>query len=67
MDSSKVPVLYVRREDCCGCTACYSVCSKDAITMKEDEEGFDYPWIDTALCVGCGMCLKVCPMRKTGS
>jgi formate hydrogenlyase subunit 6/NADH:ubiquinone oxidoreductase subunit I len=67
MANSDVPVLFTRREDCCGCTACCSVCPKDAIEMKEDDEGFDYPCINPLLCVGCGMCLAVCPMKKSES
>ena len=30
------PVLYQKKEECCGCAACYSVCPKNAITMKAD-------------------------------
>lgn len=49
---------------CCGCEACAQVCPKDAISMSEDEEGFQYPCIDGALCVQCGMCYKVCPYEN---
>lgn len=59
-----IPVLYERKEDCCGCTACYAICPKGAISMKEDEEGFEYPQIDEAKCVRCGRCLKVCPVKE---
>ena len=46
MNNNKpIPVLYERKEDCCGCTACYAICPKSAIEMKEDEEGFEYPSI----------------------
>ena len=31
------------KKDCCGCTACSSVCPKSCITMTEDNEGFFYP------------------------
>lgn len=30
--------------------------------MKEDEEGFLYPVVDTAYCIDCGLCEKVCPV-----
>lgn len=30
--------------------------------MRRDREGFDYPVANPDLCVGCGMCEKVCPM-----
>ena len=43
---NNIPMLFKKREDCCGCTACYAICPKDAITMIEDEEGFEYPQID---------------------
>ena len=51
------------KEECCGCTACYAICSRDAIVMQSDEEGFEYPMVDRDKCVGCGKCLKVCPMK----
>ena len=57
-------VLYERKEDCCGCTACYAICLKAAISMVEDEEGFAYPVINPNLCVHCGSCLKVCPIKE---
>jgi len=60
----EIPVLYKRKEECCGCTACYSVCPKGAITMIADDEGFDYPVIDSEKCIGCKMCIKVCPIKR---
>lgn len=47
-------------KDCCGCTACASICSHGAITMKPDALGFLYPEIDSSKCVDCGLCEKVC-------
>lgn len=55
--------LYKRKEDCCGCTACFAICPQNAITMETDEEGFDYPKIDYEKCVRCHMCIKVCPIK----
>lgn len=49
---------------CCGCTACYAICPKGAITMQEDSEGFKYPAIDKSKCIDCGLCCKVCPLDK---
>ncbi|WP_044958442.1 4Fe-4S binding protein [Butyrivibrio sp. WCD2001] len=57
-------VLYKRKEECCGCFACYSVCPREAIIMQDDEEGFAYPIIDNDLCVDCGLCSKVCPIKN---
>lgn len=60
----KIPVLYKRKEECCGCTACYSICPKEAISMVVDKEGFEYPQIDKNKCVRCNQCLKVCSFKK---
>ncbi len=64
MNNKKIPVLYERKEDCCGCTACYAICPKTAIRMEADEEGFDYPVINESICVCCGICLTVCPIKE---
>lgn len=47
-------------KDCCGCTACASICAHDAITMEPDALGFLYPKVDESKCVDCGLCEKVC-------
>ena len=52
------------KEDCCGCTACKSICPNNAIKMVRDEEGFLYPTIDATKCINCGLCKKVCPILK---
>lgn len=49
---------------CCGCSACMSVCPKNAIEMKEDSEGFLYPEVDKDKCIDCGLCEKVCPIKN---
>lgn len=59
-----IPVLYENKVDCCGCSACYAICPKLAIEMREDEEGFEYPQINEEICVRCGMCMKVCPIKE---
>ncbi len=58
-----IPILYPRKEECCGCTACYVICPKEAISMVEDEEGFAYPLIDGDRCICCGQCIMVCPIQ----
>ena len=50
------------KSECCGCTACVSVCPTKCISMKEDNEGFLYPMIDSSSCIQCGLCEKVCPI-----
>ena len=48
------------KADCCGCTACASICPKDAIAMEPDILGFKYPKVDLGKCIDCGLCEKVC-------
>ena len=50
--------------DCCGCTACASVCSHNAITMTPDALGFLYPVVDKNKCVDCGLCEAICPFNE---
>lgn len=50
------------KENCCGCFACFNVCPKSAIEMKDDEYGFKYPVIDKEKCINCGLCDKICPI-----
>lgn len=57
------PVLYNKKDECCGCTACFAVCPKSAITMIEDEEGFEYPHISVEKCIKCYMCVNACPIK----
>lgn len=50
--------------DCCGCTACASVCSQNAITMEPDALGFLYPKVQENKCIHCGLCEKVCAFNS---
>lgn len=50
------------RADCTGCYSCYNSCPTQAITMKEDREGFRYPHVDEKLCITCGACERSCPV-----
>ena len=65
MSDRKLPVLYTRKEECFGCTACDAVCPCGAIAMVEDEEGFAYPQVEEALCIRCYKCMQVCPCKDT--
>lgn len=57
------PILFKRKEECCGCAACFTICPKNAIEMAGDEEGFEYPKIDKSRCICCYQCIKVCPFK----
>ena len=55
---------------CTGCSACYTACAHNAITMQYDEEGFEYPVVNQDVCIDCGLCQITCPVfqydkRKT--
>ena len=52
------------KKECCGCTACSSICPKKCIDMKEDNEGFIYPNVNVIECIDCKLCEQVCPMTK---
>lgn len=49
-----------KKQDCVGCSACFSSCNKAAISMQPDALGFLYPVIDQDKCVDCGLCAKSC-------
>lgn len=51
-----------KKTDCCGCGACEQICSKKAIQLMPDNEGFWYPKVTEELCVKCGLCIKACPV-----
>ena len=53
-----------KREECCGCSACYSACTHKAIQMIPDGMGFLYPQVDDDKCVDCGLCIKLCQFTK---
>lgn len=56
--------IFSNKNQCCGCTACKSICPKSAISMQADSEGFLYPTIDKNLCINCGLCKGVCAFQN---
>lgn len=52
------------KAECTGCGACVSICPRNAIAMKPDQEGFLYPAVNGDLCVECDLCEKRCPAGK---
>ena len=57
----------IHKEDCCGCTACASICPQNAISMKPDGLGFLYPDVNLDLCIKCNLCERVCAFHKNYS
>lgn len=49
---------------CCGCAACVQICPKKCIEFEEDNQGFRYPCVNTAICINCGLCEIVCPIKS---
>lgn len=52
------------KKKCNGCGVCALRCPKEAIVMKEDEEGFLYPEVDFKKCIKCNLCKKICPNHE---
>ena len=54
-------VSVVNYKNCFSCRSCFLSCPKNAIEMKENEEGFFYPKVTEDKCIDCGICVKKCP------
>ena len=52
------------KQDCCGCTACASICPREAISMVPDVMGFLYPEVDGEKCIECKLCERVCAFNE---
>lgn len=50
------PVIH----ECTSCQMCAAVCSRNAISIKLNEDGFYRPYVDDSKCTDCGLCTKVC-------
>lgn len=57
-------IKIIDKRRCCGCNACAEICPKHCIEMREDRKGFFYPFVNSDLCIECGLCVKVCPFIK---
>lgn len=49
---------------CTGCEACVQLCPTQALSMKQNEEGFYAPFLQESACIGCGKCLSHCPVAS---
>lgn len=57
-------MIIVDKNKCTGCSACESICPVQAVQMRRDAEGFDYPVVDRQKCISCGACKRVCPILR---
>lgn len=53
------------KKNCTGCYACFNICPVNCISMESDEEGFEYPRIETNKCIKCGKCVDICPILNS--
>lgn len=51
--------FWLTKPECTGCAACSNICPTAAISLKQDECGFEYPVISD-LCIDCNKCEEVC-------
>lgn len=54
----------IEKDKCTGCMACRSICPVNAIKIKRDCNGFQYPKIDKEICIDCKLCEKICPVKN---
>lgn len=46
--------------NCTSCQMCAAICSRNAIDIKLNEDGFYRPYVDDNKCTDCGLCTRVC-------
>lgn len=46
--------------ECTSCQMCAAVCSRHAVVIKLNEDGFYRPYVDEKKCIDCGLCTRVC-------
>lgn len=54
-------VSTLEKSRCYSCRSCLLSCSKGAIAMLENAEGFQYPEVSRERCIDCGICVSRCP------
>ena len=59
---SRPQIVLASPVECTGCGTCASICPQKCIRMKEDQEGFLQPKINTKECIHCHKCEKLCPV-----
>lgn len=49
---------------CTGCGLCVAACENSAVRMVNSAEAFLYPHINEKLCIQCGLCGQICPVKQ---
>ncbi|GBU26138.1 hypothetical protein R83H12_02830 [Fibrobacteria bacterium R8-3-H12] len=60
-----VPELCVVNTKGTSCGACSEHCPTQAVKMIPYKNGLTIPFIDASICVGCGGCEFICPVRPS--
>lgn len=55
---------WISDQACTGCGACENICTAGALHLAETQHGFLRPQIDSDICIDCGRCAAVCPVRQ---
>ena len=58
-----IPEICVVHTDKTSCGACSEHCPTQAVKMVPYKDGLTIPFIDVDICVGCGGCEYICPVR----
>lgn len=60
-------IAFIEKKDpslCCGCGACVSICTHNALSFHINDEGYKEPVLNEKACVNCNLCDKVCPIMN---
>ena len=59
--------VFEKKELCCGCGACKSICPKQAISMEPDGKGFLYPLLTGGFASTVGYAGRCARSRRASS
>lgn len=55
-----------KNNQCAGCMACVDICTKDAITIRDELSAYNAV-INIEKCVDCGACHNICPQNQSAA